>query len=195
MIELGASCGNRFLVLAGEPKGGVRSQRWSWLRRLSPAPLSPRPRPRKVTKWEIHARIGYRALRFAQSTRRKAQDGLRTSDSGSLHHSLGFEVRLHAKSVTQGPAIVRIVRRPHPTEARTMATIPTRTASGGRCQAGLLVQPPWEGRDRLRARPARFLVGHEPVTEVGAAREKDHRGGGGRSSDRDAKRPAGSREP
>ena len=89
---------------------------------------------KKVTKCEIHARIGYRALRIAHATRRKAQVGLRTSDSGSLHPPLGFEVRLHTQSGTQGPAIVRIVRRPHPPEARTMATIPARTASGRRCQ-------------------------------------------------------------
>jgi len=104
MIERGVSCGYGFLMVVGEPRGDDRSQRSARWARLSPAPLSPRPRPQKVTKWEIHARIGYQALRIAHSTRRKAQGRLRTSDSRSRCHQLGPEVRLPAQSVAEGQA-------------------------------------------------------------------------------------------
>jgi hypothetical protein len=150
--------------------------------RLSLAPISPRPRPQKVTKWEIHARIGYRALRFAQSTERKAQDGLRTSDSGSPHHPLGFGVQSHVQSGAQGPAVVRIVRRPQPPEALTLATIPARTASGRRCQPaassvviGFATISPPKGSERLgdhqrgclAPRLVRVTAGQDPDSKSG----------------------------
>jgi len=116
-----------------------------------------------VTKWDIRARIGYWALRIAQSTERKAQDGLRTSDSGSPHHPLGFEVRLQAKSVTQGPAIVRIVRRPHRPEGPHHGHDPNPDGIGQAVPDGLLVQPSQAGSFGHHQPPNRSarLGGHQ----------------------------------
>jgi hypothetical protein len=121
-------------MLVGEPKGGVRSQRPSRLGRLFPSPVSRKPPAPKSDEMGNPCTNRVSGLRMAHSTRRKAQPGLHASDAGSLHHPLGFEGPLHSQGITRGQAIVRIVRRPHPPEAPTMATIPARTASARRCQ-------------------------------------------------------------